>query len=63
MESEAMTMIRKIRDENSARHANMTFEELKKESAEVLQKFANEMKKPLRIVEGPRIRLLYPNNQ
>lgn len=58
--SKVMEELRRIRDENSARHANMTIEELKKESDEILEKFARKLKKPLKIVEGPHISLLYP---
>jgi hypothetical protein len=39
MESEVMKEIRAIRDENSARHANMTLEEIKAEYAMVRKEF------------------------
>jgi len=63
MESKVMEELRRIRDENSARHMKMTLEERKKESDEVLQKFANRMKKPLKIVEGTSFTYLYPTTQ
>ncbi|MDR2727938.1 MAG: hypothetical protein LBB56_02310 [Chitinispirillales bacterium] len=60
--SKVMEELRRIRDENSARHVNMTIEELRKESDEVLERFARRLKKPLRIVEGPRVTLFYPSS-
>ena len=48
-ESESMKMIRKIRDENSARHAKMSFEEQKKEEQEFLKRFEKQLGRPLNL--------------
>jgi hypothetical protein len=61
--SKVMEELRKIRDENSARHAKMTLEELKKEEDKTLAWVATRIKKPLKIVDGTRFTYLYPTTQ
>ena len=48
--SVAMDEIRKIRDENSLRHLNMTSEELTKEFDESIKRFAERLGKDVKIV-------------
>ncbi len=50
--SVAMQEIRKIRDENSLRHLNMTLEERKKEAEEAIDWLATALGKPIRVVSG-----------
>ena len=49
-ESSAMLEIRKIRDENSLRHMNMTNEELDKEFDEVVHRFMQELGRDVKAV-------------
>ena len=49
-ESAAMLEIRKIRDENSKRHLNMTPEELEKEFDEITKRFIKRMGKDIKVV-------------
>lgn len=48
--SEAMKMIRRIRDENSERHSKMSAEERKKEADNALAWFSKALKKKLTVV-------------
>ena len=49
-ESSAMLEIRKIRDENSLRHMNMTNEELDKEFDGVVQRFMQKLGRDVKTV-------------
>ena len=51
-ESSAMLEIRKIRDENSLRHMNMTNEELDKEFAESVQIFMKAIGRDVKTVSA-----------
>ena len=51
MESEMMTMIREVRNDNSARHAKMTIEERLKESDEVIRWFEKRTGKKVRAAD------------
>lgn len=46
--STSMIEIRKIRDENSERHLNMTLDERKNETQEVMRWFTQVSKKPIK---------------
>ena len=48
--SKAMDEIRKIRDENSLRHLNMTNEEISKEMKESVDWFIKALGKPVKII-------------
>ena len=48
--SAAMEEIRKIRDENSLRHMNMTDEEISKEYKEAMEWFSEKMGRPLEML-------------
>ena len=48
MISATMTEIRKIRDDNSERRLNMTIEERKKETQEIMKWFSKVSKKPIK---------------
>jgi len=50
MESEAMKMIRKVRDKNSLLHINMSFEERKEKEKILLTKLSKELKSPMKII-------------
>ena len=49
-ESASMLEIRKIRDENSKRHLNMTPDEIAKEMDETTKRFLEKMGKDIKIV-------------
>ena len=53
--SEAMNEIRKIRDENSQRHLNMSPEELTKEFNTSVEWFTKALGKDVTIVSSPNI--------
>ncbi len=53
--SVAMQEIRKIRDENSSRHINMTSEELSKEFDESVEKFMKALGREVRVISSEKI--------
>jgi len=50
-----MYEIRKIRDDNSLRHKDMSFEELKKEYDRSVKSFTEKIGKEVKIVSHPNI--------
>ena len=47
-ESEALTMVRQVRDKKSARYLTMTWEDIKKEDAETIKQFEKLTGKPVK---------------
>ena len=46
--SEALTMVRKVRDKKSARYLTMTWEDIKKENAETVKQFEKLTGRPVK---------------
>ena len=56
MESEAMKWVRKVRDENSARHATMTLEERIAEGKEIIAEFERRLGRKLVVIDSGKVR-------